>query len=213
MKKEIIELAIRSPKIGVNREEFILAKNAAVKKLVSINGIGPEREFEPFNTMPKKNSEVFVGMTKYASQGKVYRAMFSFGFISKLMKFMKKMDAIAGVFIQPTDETFDYLSFSTHQNITEIALLRPKKGIDQETFLKARATFLKQLDAEQEVEKSYTFNVTGGFKGKDTFPHFTVYKNKEAFDNLMERAFELPYVQEFFKVFDAEIICFCKTIK
>ena len=178
MKKEIIELAIRSPKIGVNREEFILAKNAAVKKLVSINGIGPEREFEPFNTMPKKNSEVFVGMTKYASQGKVYRAMFSFGFISKLMKFMKKMDAIAGVFIQPTDETFDYLSFSTHQNITEIA-----------------------------------FNVTGGFKGKDTFPHFTVYKNKEAFDNLMERAFELPYVQEFFKVFDAEIICFCKTIK
>ena len=123
------------------REEFILAKNAAVKKLVSINGIGPEREFEPFNTMPKKNSEVFVGMTKYASQGKVYRAMFSFGFISKLMKFMKKMDAIAGVFIQPTDETFDYLSFSTHQNITEIALLRPKKGIDQETFLKAKIPF------------------------------------------------------------------------
>jgi hypothetical protein len=43
MKKEIIELAIRSPKKGVNQSDFETAKNAAVKKLVSLRGIGPER--------------------------------------------------------------------------------------------------------------------------------------------------------------------------
>ena len=66
MNKEIIELAIRSPKKGVLQSDFETAKNAAVKKLVSLDGIGPEREFEPFSTIPEKDEKVYVGMTKYA---------------------------------------------------------------------------------------------------------------------------------------------------
>jgi hypothetical protein len=213
MKKEIIELAIRSPKKGVNQNDFETAKNAAVKKLVSLKGIGPEREFEPFLTVPKKDEKVSVGMTKYASQGKVYRAMMSFGFIVKLMKFMKMMDPLAGVFIQPIDDSFDYEKFANKENVTEIALLKPKAGISKEAFLKERARFLSALDAEPEVIKSYTFNVTGGFKGKDTFPHFTIYKDKAAFETVTARVGNQEYVQDFFKVFDVEIITFNTTLK
>jgi hypothetical protein len=213
MNKEIIELAIRSPKKGVNQSGFEAAKNAAVKKLVSLSGIGPEREFEPFSTVPQKEEKVYVGMTKYASQGKVYRAMMSFGFVSKLMKFMKMMDPLAGVFIQPTDTSFNYEKFVTKENITEIALLKPKNGISKETFLKERERFLGALDAEPEVVKSYTFNVTGGFKGKETFPHFTIYKDKAAFEAVTTRVRNQVYVKDFFNVFDVEIITFNSTLK
>ncbi|MEZ4771990.1 MAG: hypothetical protein R3D00_02330 [Bacteroidia bacterium] len=213
MKKEIIELAIRSPKNGVKQSDFETAKNAAVKKLVSLNGIGPERDFEPFSTVPKKDGKVYVGMTKYASQGKIYRAMISFGFIVKLMKFMKMMDPLAGVFIQPIDDSFDYEKFANKKNVTEIALLKPKAGISKEAFLKERARYLKALDAEPEVVRSYTFNVTGGFKGKDTFPHFTVYKDRAAFESVTKRVGNQAFVQDFFKVFDAEIITFNTTLK
>jgi hypothetical protein len=41
MKNEIIELAIRSPKKGVNQHDFETQKNAAVKKLVSLNRLAP----------------------------------------------------------------------------------------------------------------------------------------------------------------------------
>ncbi|MDP4952879.1 MAG: hypothetical protein NWQ53_04485 [Flavobacteriales bacterium] len=213
MNKEIIELAIRSPKKGVLQSDFITAKNNAVKKLVSLNGIGPEREFEPFSTVPEKDEKVYVGMTKYASQGKIYRAMMSFGFIVKLMKFMKMMDPLAGVFIQPVDDSFDYEKFANKENVTEIALLKPKAGISKEAFLKERARFLSSLDAESEVVKSYTFNVTGGFKGKDTFPHFTIYKDKAAFEAVTKRVRNESFVQDFFKVFDVEIITFNTTLK
>jgi hypothetical protein len=209
----IIELAIRSPKQGMNISDFEMAKNAAVKKLVSLEGIGPEREFEPFSTVPKKDEKVYVGMTRYASKGKVYRAMMSLGFISKLMKFMKMMDPMAGIFIQPTDSSFDYEKFASKENIIEIALLKPKKGISKETFLTERQRFLSTLDAEPEVIKSYTFNVTSGFKAKDTFPHFTIYKDKAAFEAVTSRVGNQEYVQDFFKAFDVEIITFNTTIK
>ncbi len=213
MGKEIIELAVRSPKNGVTIKDFEAAKNEAVQKLVSINGIGPEREFEPFNTVPNKDQKVYVGMTKYASQGKVYRAMMSFGFIFKLMKFMKQMDPHVGVFIQPIEDNFDYLNFANKENITEIALLRPKQGVSKDVFLKERKAFLTRLDAEPEVLNSYTFKVTGGFKGKDAFPHFTIYKDKASFDALMKRISEADFVQNFFKVFDVELITFNRTLK
>ncbi len=213
MGKEIIELAIRSPKNGSLLNDFEAAKNAAVRKLVRINGVGPEREFEPFSTVPKKDQKVYVGMTKYASQSKVYRAMMSFGFISKLMKFMKQMDAHIGVFIQPMDDNFDYLNFANKENVTEIALLRPKQGVSKNIFLKERTAFLNRLDSEPEVLKSYTFNVTGGFKGKDAFPHFTIYKDKQSFDTLMKRISKEDFVQNFFNFFDVVLITFNKTLK
>lgn len=213
MNKEIIELAIRSPKKGVLQSDFETAKNAVVKKLVSLDGIGPEREFEPFSTIPEKDEKVYVGMTKYASQGKVYRAMLSFGFVTKLMKFMKMMDPLAGIFIKPTDASFNYEQFATKENITEIALLKPKNGISKESFLKERERFLAALDAEPEVVKSYTFHLTGGFKGKDTFPHVTIYKDKAGFEAVTTRVGNQAYVKDFFKVFDVEIITFNSTLK
>lgn len=213
MSNQIIEIAIRAPKAGIKEVDFIAAKNAAVKSLVSIKGIGPEREFEPFKTMPEKSAKVFVGMTRYQSKMKTYQAMVSFNVLRNLMPFMGMMDNMGGIFLKPEDPNFDYGSFADKSNITEIALLRPKAGISKDQFLQARTKFLKALDSEPEVKNSYTFEVAGGFKNTDTFPHFTIYKSKADFDMLMDRAKGLSYIGEFAKIFDAEIICFCTTIK
>lgn len=213
MNNQIIEIAIRAPKAGVKEVDFVAAKNAAVKSLVSIKGIGPEREFEPFKTMPEKSAKVFVGMTLYQSKMKTYQAMVSFNVMRNLMPFMGMMDNMGGIFLKPDDPNFDYGKFADKNNITEIALLRPKAGVSKEQFLQARTKFLKAMDAEPEVKGSHTFTVAGGFKNTDTFPHFTVYKSKTDFDKLMDRTRGLPYLGEFTKVFDAEIICFCNTIK
>ena len=211
MSKPIIELAIRTPKVGVAESDFIRAKNAAVKALVSLKGIGPEREFEPFNTVPAPAGKLFVGMTRYASQGKVYRAMMSPSFMLKLLSFAKMMDPLAGIFIKPEDDNFDYQSFANKQNVTEIALLRPKNGIAASQFLAARNDFLTRFNAEPEIVTSYTFQVTGGFKNKDTYPHFTIYRDKAAFDSIVARFDSLHYRIPFFQTFDAALITFCTT--
>ncbi|TAF64969.1 MAG: hypothetical protein EAZ55_09940 [Cytophagales bacterium] len=213
MEKKVIELAIRMAKDTVNEDAFIKAKNDAVAKLVSIRGIGPEREFAPFNTLPEQPSKVYVGMTQYSSKGKIYAAMLSLGFMMKLMKFMKMMDPLAGIFIKPNDPLFEYEKFADKSNITEIALLKPKAGISEADFINARQIFLENLDKEPEVIKSYTFSVVGGFKNKDSFPHITVYKSKEDFDTLTQRVRQMAYVADFFKYFDATLICFCNTLK
>jgi hypothetical protein len=213
MSNQIIEIAIRAPKSNIKEADFIAAKNAAVKSLISIKGIGPEREFEPFQIMPEKSAKVFIGMTRYESRMKTYQAMVSFNVLRNLMPFMGMMDNMAGIFLKPEDPNFDYGNFANKNNITEIALLRPRTGVSKGEFLQARTKFLSAMDAEPEVKQSYTFTVAGGFKNTDTFPHFTVYKSKSDFDRLMARARGLTFIDDFFKVFEAEIICFCTTIK
>lgn len=140
--------------------------------------------------------------------------MFSPGFMLKLLPFMRMMmNPLAGIFIKPDDPAFNYTGFASKENVTEIALLCPKAGVSEAQFLQARQQFLTQFDAEPEVKQAYTFTVTGGFNNKDTYPHFTVYQSRTAFDSLMARANQLTYINTFFQMFEAELICFCTTIK
>lgn len=213
MTEEIIELAIRTPKDGVQEAEFIEMKNAAVRTLVSIPGIGPEREFEPFVTIAARSNRVFVGMTRYASKWHTYRAMISPSFLWKLVPFMKAMTPVAGIFLRADDPGFDYLGFTGAQNITELALLKPKHGVTQETFLKERKAFLDALGAESGVVASYTFTVTGGFQATDALVHVTVYQSQAEFGRLTARVKEADYFQRFADFFEPVVICFCTTIK
>lgn len=212
MGTEVIELAIRSARAGVSEQEFIAAKDAAVRALVSIPGIGPEREFAPFTTMPAQARRVFVGTTRYASQGRVRRAMFSPGFMLKLLPFMRRMDPLAGIFIKPRDAGFAYEHFAMRGNVVEIALLRPRGGAER-SFEEGRTTFLGRLDQQPGVVRSYVFDVTGGFKNTDVLVHFTVYESREAFDGLARKLREEEWVSRFLAMFEPALISFCEVIK
>lgn len=213
MTSEIIELAIRSPKAGVPEAKFVDAKNAAVRTLVSLDGIGPEREFAPIRTMPQHQQKVFVGMTRYRSKSRTWRAMVSPSFMLKLMPFMKLMEPHAGIFLSPEDAAFDYQSFASAENLTEFAVLHPAPGVSREQFLEKRSAFLAALGREPEVRASYTFKSVGGFQNADAFVHWTVYRSRETFERLTARIFEQQAFRDFSAVMTPAIICFCTTIK
>lgn len=209
----LYELAIRRPKKGRVLEDFIRKKNEAVAALVRIPGVGPEREFAPFAVMPPSDGPVFVGMTRYASKGRITRAMLSPRFGLRLMRFMGAMDPMLGVFLRPAGADFDYAGFATRSTVTEFAALRPAPGVDRSAFLRARKEFLTVLDRQPEVVKSWEMDVTGGFVGTDAFVHITSYKSKEAFDALTARIRNESFWTSFAPTFTPACICFCTTVK
>lgn len=209
MTEEIFELAIRSPK--GDEDTFNSIKNETVKKLVSIKGVGPEREF--LQTAKKSSDKnVYVGMTRYENKKAYNRALRNPGFMLKILKFSKHMDAKAGIFIKPYDD-FNYTGFCKKGQFVEFALLKPVKGVSEEKFLSIRKDYLLAMDKQKEVVKSYTFKVTGGFKAKDSIVHFTVYQSKDAFYELAKKIDGMAEFNSFRKVFLSNYISFADVVR
>ena len=212
MSKQLVELAIRSKKTSVDINEFLQMKNTAVKSLVSINGVGPEHEYDPIINTPTNQEKVYIGTTRYSSIWSFVRACFSIRFITNLIKFLKMCDLITGVFIKPEDENFDYVNFATKENVTEIAVLRPN-GISKNNFFEERNIYLNNLNNEKEVVSTHAFETKFGFFNTDVIVHYTVYQNKVAYENMTRRASELDYVKTFNSKNKPLIISACKMLK
>lgn len=212
MGSQIIEVAIRSPRAGVSREDFLAAKTAAVSKLVSLKEIGPEREFKPVTVEPQPEAEVFVGMTRYGSLGRSYMAMMNFGFMTRLMAFMKRMDMHAGVLLRPDDPEFSYSGFASPGNVLEISLQRPREGVREQEFFDARRAYRLAIEAEEGVVGAYTFTVAGGFKLKDTVPHFVVYRDIAAFNAIAAQSSAMSARAAFEDLSANAITCVCEAI-
>ncbi len=212
MKNQIIELAIRSHKTTVSTEEFEKMKDIAVKSLVAIKNVGPEREFDPILNIPEYPEKEYIGMTRYKSMWTVYKGMFNIRFIKNLMKLLKMSDVVSGSFQKPEDPDFDYINFASKENITEIAVLRPK-GVSKKHFFVERARYLKKLENEEEIKSTHAFKTKWGFKNADVIVHFTVFKNKNSYKKFMTRATGLDYVKEFDLKSEPLIRSFCTMIK
>ncbi len=212
MKNQLIELAVRSRKTNVDIKEFLQMKDIAVKSLVRIKGVGPEHEFDPIKNYPEQKEKIYIGTTRYKSIWSFVRTSFNLRFMRNLIKFLKMCYVVSGVFLKPEDKDFDYINFANKENITEIVLLKPK-GISKEQFLKNRIEYLKLLDAEDEVIKTYLFKTKFGFKNTDVIAHFTVYKNRTAFDALSKRINSTNYHKDFMAKAKTVIISSCNMIK
>ncbi len=212
MKNQIIELAIRSHKTTVSTEEFETMKDIAVKSLVAIKNVGPEREFDPIINIPEYSEKEYIGTTRYKSMRTVYKGMFNIKFIRNLMKLLKMSDVVSGTFQKPEDPSFDYINFANKENIVEISVLRPR-DIKKKDFLQKRAEYLKQVEKEDEIKSTHAFKTKWGFKNADVIVHFTVYKNKQSYEQFMQRSKELDYVKGFNSVTSPLIISYCTVIK
>ena len=212
MKNQIIELAIRSHKTTVSTKEFETMKDIAVKSLVAIKNVGPEREFDPILNIPEYPAKEYIGMTRYKCMGTVYKGMFNVRFIRNLIKLLKMSDVVSGSFQKPEDSNFDYINFANKENIVEIAVLRPKE-IKKKDFLEKRSEYLKQLEKEKEVKSTHAFKTKWGFKNADVIVHFTVYNNKQSYEQFLERSKKIDYAKKFNSITAPLIISYCKMIK
>lgn len=184
MSDQIIELAIRAPKKG-REEKFAERKTAAVDALLRVPGVGPERSFVAFQTLPPREALPHIGMTLYADKAAQNRATRNLAFLSKLMGFMSTMDVSVGVFLKADDPDFDLATFASEPGtVVEFAALKPADGVSEADYLEARAEFLTALDANDGVIRSYTFTTVGGLKAKDSLVHFSLYKSKDALDSV-----------------------------
>ena len=208
MSDQIIELAIRAPKKG-READFARRKDAAVDALLSVPGVGPERAFVAFSTLPPQEPLPHVGMTLYADKATQGRATRNFGVLSKMLPFMGSMTMSAGVFLTANDVDFDLATFASEPGrVVEFAALKPAKGVTEADFLAARAEFLKAMDGLEGVVRSHTFTTVGGLKAKDSLVHFTIYQNREALDTVAAALSESGAFEKFRAVFAVNSLAF-----
>ena len=79
-------------------------------------------------------------------------------------------------------------------------------------FLEKRAEYLKQLGKEDEVKSKHAFKTKYGLKNADVIVHFTVYNNKQSYEQFIERSKNLDLVKKFNSVTAPLIISYCAVI-
>lgn len=208
MPDQIIELAIRGPRPGQQRL-FDQRKREVVDALLAVEGVGPERAFVAFGTVPQSDATQHVGMTRYADKAAQRRAMRNLRVLGRLMGFMRVMRASVGVFLQPDDPDFDLATFATEPGcVVEFAALVPAEGVGIEEFTARRDAFLQTLSEHPAVLRSHTFTTVGGLKAKDSIVHVTVYRDRESLDSLAAELAGTPDFTRFREAFGTNLIAF-----
>lgn len=139
--KPVMEIAIRRVKADMD-EQFVAARSAFIAKLKEQPGVEKDWEFKSFFTMPgEDDTDVFVGMTRYAS------AETASGIAGKLMNtelagnFFATFDMKAFVLVQPADGgdfvLEDYIN--APGQVLEVAVRVPT--VSEEEFQAGRDAF------------------------------------------------------------------------
>ena len=208
MSEQIIELAIRGPRPGQQRS-FDHRKRALVDALLAVPGVGPERAFVAFGTVPEIDAPQHVGMTRYADKAAQKRATMNLAVLRRLVGFMRVMRPHVGVFLKPDDPDFDLATFASDPGCAvEFAALVPADGVSQETFTARRDAFLEALDEHPAVLRSHTFTTAGGLKAKDSLVHVTVYRDRPSLEALAAELADAPAFTEFRETFGTNLIAF-----
>lgn len=208
MSEQIIELAIRGPRPG-KQQSFDDRKRNVVAALLAVPGVGPERSFVAFSTVPEIAAPQHVGMTRYADKAAQKRATRNMKVLGNLVGFMRVMRPNVGVFLKPDDPDFDLATFATDPDcVVEFAALVPADGVSQETFMARRDAFLDSLDEHPAVLRSHTFTTTGGLKAKDSLVHVTVYRDRGSLEALAAELADAPAFTRFREAFGTNLITF-----
>lgn len=143
------EIAIRKVKPG-KEKEFRAARLAFIKKLKEQEGIEQDWEFKSFFTMPEPDdTEVFVGMTRYASPEAMQRIADKLMQSPEAADFFSAFDMKAFVAVQAEDGSYFKLEDHIGEgNVLEVAVRSPKAGMEDK-FSGARKAFF-DLIAQQD---------------------------------------------------------------
>lgn len=145
----VMEIAIRQVKAGQD-EAFVTARAALIRELKAQDGVEQDWEFQSFFTMPEPNeTDVFVGMTRYASLDVVTQISEKLMGTDAAQAFFGTFDMQAFVLIQPVDGSLFKLEEVINQpgQVLEVAVRTPKVGMEEQ-FQPLRDAFFAQVAAQ-----------------------------------------------------------------
>lgn len=198
----ITEIAVRQVKSG-KLPTFIKRRAKFVSTLKQQPGVLADREFESFYALPEPDkTEVFIGMTTYAStsaQAKIQRTP---SILFKFLPFMMTMSLKAYVYVQPIEgPTFNLKTLAAKPGqVLEVAVRRVEDA-KLNDFNTARQTFVARLSEQKGVLESYEFKVVKGNKANGLTVGMTVYENQEAFQRVSQAMMQDPHTAVYFATF------------
>lgn len=144
-KKPVMEIAIRKVKEGKDTE-FANARAAFISRLKAQNGIEKDWEFKSFFTMPEPDdTDVFVGMTRYASTDAMQAIADQLIPSPEAGAFFGTFDMKAFVAVQPVDGSdFKLEDHIQEGNVLEVAVRSIQEGKEGE-FEEKRKAFFDQI--------------------------------------------------------------------
>lgn len=147
--KPILEIAIRKVKEGQD-EAFLNARTAFINKLKAQQGIQQDWEFKSFFTMPEPDhTDVFVGMTRYASAEVMQNIANNLMQSPEAGQFFDTFDMKAFVAVHPADESnFKLEDYIKDGNVLEVAVRTVKEGNENDFETKRKGFF--DLIAQQD---------------------------------------------------------------
>lgn len=144
-----MEIAIRKVKAG-QQDAFVEARARFIHALKEQDGIERDWEFKSFFTMPEPDdSDVFVGMTRYASMDAVSRISEKLMSSDAAQNFFATFDMKAFVLVNAADgKPFQLEAFITRpEQVLEVAVRSPKEGMEDQ-FQPLRDAFFAQIAAQ-----------------------------------------------------------------
>ncbi len=218
MKKETVyELAVRKVKPG-QLESFTAARAGFIATLQDQKGALTDREFQSFYALPEQDdSEVFIGMTEWASMAAAGEAAGELMSTATAQAFFGTLDFKAYALMQPTEgPEFNLSSLAAGPGqVLEVAVRKTHEG-QEEAFNNYRKQFVDLLSSKPGVLESYEFAVIGSLPGMPVdgmSVGMTVYESQDAFQQLAGPLMQEEITQKYFGTFDIVASQFAVSVK
>lgn len=198
----VTEIAVRQVKPG-QLATFKKRRAAFIRTLKQQTGIVADREFESFYALPQPDtSEVFIGMTTYASLAAQAKIQRNLGVVFRFLPFMMTMSLKAYVYVQPIEgPAFDLNTLAAGPGqVLEVAV-RHVAEAQRAAFDIRRRQFVNLLSSQDGALESYEFKVVKGNNIEGLTVGMTVYESQEAFQRVSGGLMEDPVTQAYFATF------------
>lgn len=195
-----MEIAIRQVKDG-QEAAFAQARAAFISKLTQQSGVEQDWEFHSFFTLPKPDrSDVFVGMTRYASAAAMQTIADAILASPEAGQFFSTFDMKAFVAVQPVDDSdFRLEELINPGNVLEVAVrtVHPEQVAE---FEPRRAAFFELIAQQQGYlfDQEFVDLQTGdqvvliGWESQEAFQAAAVYLQSQ------------PQMGEFFSILEVK---------
>lgn len=197
----VMEIAIRQVKAGQD-EAFVTARADLIRELKAQDGVEQDWEFQSFFTMPEPNeTDVFVGMTRYASLDVVTKISEKLMGTDAAQTFFGTFDMQAFVLVQPVDGSAFKLEEVINQpgQVLEVAVRTPKAGMEEQ-FQPLRDAFFAQVAAQPGymMDKEFVDLQSGANVV------LIAWETLEDFQNALGVLSEQPEMGAFFSILDVQ---------
>lgn len=195
-----LEIAIRKVKAG-QEEAFSQARAAFINELKKQEGVERDWEFKSFFTMPDEDdTDVFVGMTRYASMDTVSQISGALMETDLAQAFFATFDMKAFVLVNPSDSGSFHLEkiINSPEQVLEVAVRTPKEGRESQ-FNHLRKEFFDLVAARPGyiMDKEFIDVQTGARIV------LIAWENQEAFQNALGVLSTKEEMGAFFGAIDA----------